>query len=266
MVTVTDLTKSYKGRKAVDRLSFQIGEGQIFALLGSNGAGKSTTIKMILGLVQKDEGDISLESGVRVGYSPETPYFPPFLTGMEVLSYYARLQRPCWQAAKRRAVSRERAGEGAAGRGTGKQEKSAGELTRQETEECERLLEKAGLSKELPGGSRRKGTMIKHYSKGMLQRLALAQALLGDPELLILDEPCAGLDALGRIEMLRLLEELRREGKTILMNSHILSDMEKICDRGIILKDGEMLRSFDKSEFGGGVSLEQIFLDTMGGK
>lgn len=266
MVTVTDLTKSYKGRKVVDSLSFQIGEGQIFALLGSNGAGKSTTIKIILGLVQKDGGDISLKQGVRVGYSPETPYFPPFLTGMEVLSYYARLQRSCGQETKRGSASRERARAGAALREMRKREKTAREMTRQEAEECESLLEKAGLSKELPGGSRRKGTMIKHYSKGMLQRLALAQALLGDPELLILDEPCAGLDALGRIEMLHLLEELRREGKTILMNSHILSDMEKICDRGIILRDGEMLRSFDKSEFGGGVSLEQIFVDTMGGR
>lgn len=93
MITISNLSKSYKGKKVVDNLSFSIKEGQLFALLGSNGAGKSTTIKMILNLVKSDSGKIQVPDGTLIGYSPETPYFPPFLTGLEVLMYYAALQK-----------------------------------------------------------------------------------------------------------------------------------------------------------------------------
>lgn len=232
MVAVSNLTKKYNDKAVVDQLSFSLEKGQIFALLGSNGAGKSTTIKMILGLVKKAGGEIDVKPDIKAGYSPETPCFPYFLTGEEVLFYYGRLQK----------------------------------LSKEEIKNIGELLEKTGLSKEITCNGKKKGTLIKHYSKGMLQRLALSQALLGNPDLLILDEPCAGLDAMGRIEMLNLLLELKEEGKTILMNSHILSDMEKICDCGIIMKDGKMLRKFDKSQFSEGRSLENIFLETMEGK
>lgn len=223
MITLSNLSKSYKGKKVVDNLSFTMKEGQLFALLGSNGAGKSTTIKMMLGLVAKDEGEIDIPEGIGIGYSPETPYFPPFLTGIEVLEYYGRLQK----------------------------------LPKSELKKnCEELMALVGLENDK--------TKIKFYSKGMLQRLALAQALLGNPDLLILDEPCAGLDAMGRIEMLELIASLKKQGKTILMNSHILSDMEKVCDEGIIMQKGKVLRRFKRADLTEEESLEDIFVKTIG--
>ena len=108
-------------------------------------------------------------------------------------------------------------------------------------------------------------TRVKEYSKGMLQRLALAQALLGNPDFLILDEPTAGLDAMGRIEMMQLIQRLKKQGKTILINSHILSDMERVCDRGIIIKKGRLLGEWDKNNDNKGKSLEDIFVEYVGG-
>lgn len=223
MIEITNLSKTYKGRKVVDNLSFSMKEGQLFALLGSNGAGKSTTIKMILNLVKSDSGVIRVPDGAEIGYSPETPYFPPFLTGLEVLVYYAALQK----------VPRK-----------------------EQKEDGERLLALVGLENDK--------TKIRYYSKGMLQRLALAQALIGNPSVLILDEPCAGLDAMGRMEMLELIGNLKREGKTILMNSHILNDMEKVCDEGIILQKGKVVRRFRRADFEDGGSLEEIFVKAVG--
>lgn len=224
MITVTGLSKSYNGKKVVDDLSFTMKEGNLFALLGSNGAGKSTTIKMMLSLVKKDGGRIEIPEDALLGYSPETPYFPPFLTGMEVLLYYGVLQK----------IPREKL-----------------------KVECGTLLHLVGLSEEK--------TKIKFYSKGMLQRLALAQAMLGNPSILILDEPCAGLDAMGRIEMIELIMKLKTAGKTILMNSHILSDIEKVCDEGMIMQKGKVLRRFTKKDLRGGESLETIFTKTISG-
>ena len=224
MITVTGLSKSYNGKKVVDDLSFTMKEGKLFALLGSNGAGKSTTIKMMLSLVKKDGGRIEIPEDALLGYSPETPYFPPFLTGMEVLLYYGVLQK----------IPREKL-----------------------KVECGTLLHLVGLSEEK--------TKIKFYSKGMLQRLALAQAMLGIPSILILDEPCAGLDAMGRIEMIELIMKLKTAGKTILMNSHILSDIEKVCDEGMIMQKGKVLRRFTKEDLRGGESLETIFTKTISG-
>lgn len=224
MIEACALTKSYEKRKVVNCLSFAVAEKEAFALLGSNGAGKSTTIKMLLGLVRPDSGEVRLQGGKQVGYSPETPSFPPFLTGAEVLTYYARLQNIPKHACKA---------------------------------ERETLLELVGL--DAPK------TRVKHYSKGMLQRLALAQALLGDPDVLLLDEPCAGLDAIGRIEMLTLLNRLKERGKTMLINSHILSDIEKVCDRGIILDKGEMLGTWQQEDLAEGQTLEAKFSQIMKG-
>lgn len=222
MIKIENLVKSYKGKKVVNDLSFEIKEGELFALLGSNGAGKSTTIKMILDLVKKDSGNIEKPQDILIGYSPETPYFPPFLTGREVLRYYGQLQ---------------------------KLEKN------QLEEQCTQLLEEVGLEDD--------NTKVRFYSKGMLQRLAMAQALLGDPQFLILDEPCAGLDAMGRLEMLKLIEKLKKKGKTILMNSHILNDMEKVCDCGIIMKKGQKMRDFTKADLQGEQSLEDMFVEAV---
>lgn len=223
MLECSNLTKSYKKKCVVNNISFSVGRGEIFAFLGSNGAGKTTTIKMILGLTEIDSGQVKVTEGVRIGYSPETPYFPPFLTGYEVLDYYAGIQR----------IPR-------LGRKT----------------EIEGLLDMVGLENSK--------TRVKNYSKGMLQRLAIAQALLGNPDLLILDEPTAGLDALGRLEMMQLIGKLKNEGKTILINSHILSDIERICDRGIIIKKGVQMGTWNKAD-NNTQSLEEIFLKLVGG-
>lgn len=223
MLECVNLVKSYKERCVVNNLSFQVKRGEIFAFLGSNGAGKTTTIKMILGLVKKDGGEVKLADNVQIGYSPETPYFPPFLTGYEVLDYYAGIQK------------------------IAKTERKA---------EIIRLLDTVGLENNK--------TRVKHYSKGMMQRLALAQALLGNPDLLILDEPTAGLDALGRLEIMQLIEKLKGMGKTIIINSHILNDIERICDRGIIMKRGVQMGTWSKSD-NNNKSLEEIFLELVGG-
>jgi len=224
MIKTDGLTKNYGKKRVVDGLSFEIGEGELFALLGSNGAGKSTTIKMILGLVKKDAGEIMIPKEKGIGYSPETPYFPPFLSGEEVLRYYGELQ-------KIRGIELKKT--------------------------CERLLVEVGLENN--------GTKVRHFSKGMLQRLALAQALLGNPQILILDEPCAGLDAMGRLEMLKLIRHLKEQGRTIIMNSHILSDIEKVCDGGIIMKKGKKVNAFRKSDLTETQTLEKLFVETVGG-
>ncbi|MDO5154980.1 MAG: ABC transporter ATP-binding protein [Eubacteriales bacterium] len=225
MIEIKNVVKKYGKRNVVDDISFKVKEGHLFALLGSNGAGKSTTIKMLLGLVKKTSGETKIADGKTIGYSPETPYFPPFFNGLEVIRYYGKLQ--------------------------GIQEP-------QLSEECETLLKMVGLHVDSQ-------TKVKSYSKGMLQRLALAQALLGNPDILILDEPCAGLDAMGRIEMLSLIEKMKEQGKTIIMNSHILSDMERVLDEGIIMKNGKILRTFSKEDITEEETLEKIFVSTVGG-
>lgn len=224
MLSCKNLIKKYKDVTVVDNLSFQIKKGEVFALLGSNGAGKTTTIKMILGLIQKNGGEIEKEQGLSIGYSPETPYFPPYLTGREVLGYYAKIQK----------MDKDTLNDQISG-----------------------LLEIVGLEDSK--------TKIKVYSKGMLQRLALAQALLGSPKLLILDEPTAGLDALGRVEMIQLIGTLKQQGKTIVINSHILNDIERVCDRGIIMKKGKILGTWESKADHQGKSLEEIFVETVGG-
>lgn len=222
ILSCSNLKKIYQKQCVVNQLSFSVLQGEAFALLGSNGAGKTTTIKMILGLIPKDEGKVELTKGIRIGYSPETPYFHPFLNGREVLEFYGGLQKILKSELKQQIPI---------------------------------LMEQAGLE----DGK----TKVKNYSKGMLQRLALAQALLGDPQLLILDEPTAGLDALGRVEMIHIIKKLKEEGKTIIINSHILSDIEHVCDRGIIMKKGDLIYQWEKEKETKG--LEEIFLDQIGG-
>ncbi len=200
MISLENVTKIYKDKTVVDKLSLSVGKGEVFALLGANGAGKTTTIKMILGLAKVSSGNIKIADGTKIGYSPETPYFPPYLTAMEVLSYYAGIE---------------------------------GDKSKKDKSYLKKLLDVTGLEDTK--------TKVKNYSKGMIQRLALAQALIADPDILILDEPTAGLDALGRKHNLELLESLKKAGKTIIINSHILHDIEAICDRGVIMKKGEVI-------------------------
>lgn len=200
MITLKDVKKTYQGRDVVKNLSLTIHKGEVFALLGANGAGKTTAIKMILGLTKVSAGSIEIRKGSRIGYSPETPYFPPYLTAMEVMRYYAGL---------------------------------GGDKAKKDKTYLKGLLELAGLEDDK--------TKVKNFSKGMIQRLALAQALIEDPDVMILDEPTAGLDALGRRHNLDLLRKMKEQGKTIIINSHILHDIEAICDRGVIMKKGEVI-------------------------
>lgn len=224
MLTCSNLYKSYGKKNVVSDLSFCINKGEVFALLGSNGAGKTTTIKMILGLTIHDKGEIQINKAIRIGYSPETPYFHPFLSGLEVMEFFARLQ----------GINKEKI-----------------------YEHVIDILNKVGLLNA-------KDEKVKNYSKGMVQRLAIAQSLIGSPELLILDEPTSGLDAVGRLKILELIKELKKLDKTIILNSHILSDVERVADRGIILDRGRMVKSWDISECVNGESLEKIFIDVIG--
>ena len=200
LLKLENVTKKYKDKTVVDKLSLNIKKGEVFALLGANGAGKTTTIKMILGLAKVSDGKIEIEEGTKIGYSPETPYFPPYLTAMEVMSYYAGIE---------------------------------GDKSKKDKAYLKSLLDITGLEDTK--------TKVKNYSKGMIQRLALAQALISDPDILILDEPTAGLDALGRKHNLELMKKLKEKGKTIIINSHILHDIEAICDRGVIMKKGNVI-------------------------
>ena len=197
-------------------VDLSIEPGEVYGFLGHNGAGKSTTMKVILGLLRPERGSVTIfgEAGAsertraRIGYLGEEVGLYPSMTGPEMLSLIGDLFR------LPRAVTRKRADE---------------------------LLEQAGL------GAKRH-VKIKHYSKGMRQRLGLATALMNDPELLILDEPYSGLDPIGRKELRELLVSLKARGKTIMMSSHIVPDVEAVCDRVGILAGGVISRVLDLNE------------------
>ncbi len=212
---VVDLTKSFRSGfarreiRGIEGVSFTVARGEVFALLGHNGAGKTTTIGCLLDLVRPERGQVTLlgrdhrdrASRARVGYLPERPYFFDYLTGRELLEFYADLLD----------VDR-----------------------RERTGRIDEVLRQVDM---LPDAGRR----LNKYSKGMLQRLGLAQALLGDPELLILDEPMSGLDPLGRREVRSLLQDLKKQGRTILLSSHIVPDVEQLADAVGILRDGRLV-------------------------
>ncbi len=217
VLRLSGLRKKYKGhlsltsREVVRGLDLSIHASEVFGLLGQNGAGKTTTIKMILSLIFPDSGTIQIFGKPhtrvsirrRIGFLPENPYFYEYLTGREFLGFYGQLF------------------------GYGRQERAR---------RAEEMLEKVRLScaADLP---------LRKYSKGMLQRIGMAQALINDPDLVILDEPMSGLDPLGRREFRDLILDLKARGKTIFFSSHILSDAEAICDRIGILKEGRIARS-----------------------
>src|SRR5437868_13050159 len=214
IVETRKLTKIYRdfwGRQkktALRALNLQIYRGEIFGLLGPNGSGKTTTIKLLLGLLFPTEGDAlvfgqpasDVRKNERIGYLPEESYLYRFLNAEETLDFYGRLFKldP--------AVRRERAA---------------------------KLIDRVGLGAD-------KKRVLKEYSKGMRQRIGLAQALINEPELVILDEPTSGLDPLGTRWMKDLILDLRHKGKTVLMCSHRLDDVQDVCDRIAILYDGEL--------------------------
>lgn len=197
--------------ESLKNCSLTIYQGETFGLLGQNGAGKTTLLKTLLGIVRPTSGRgllLGLPLGERsvkerVGYLPENPYFYDYLTGWEFLQFAAGLfQIPA-------SVQRQR---------------------------IPQLLDLVGLAREAAIKKQ-----LRQYSKGMLQRIGMAQALINDPELVFLDEPMSGLDPMGRYQMREIILSLKSQKKTIFFNSHILSDVEKICDRVALLAQGELL-------------------------
>jgi ABC-2 type transport system ATP-binding protein len=218
VIQTYELSKNYRAGfwlnqkvASLKKVSLTIYEGETFGLLGQNGAGKTTLLKTLLGIVRPSSGRATLlgsglgDRGVkqRIGYLPENPYFYDYLTGWEILEFTAGL------FGMPRSHTRKRIPE---------------------------LLELVGLAES---AARKK--QLRQYSKGMLQRIGMAQALINDPELVFLDEPMSGLDPLGRYQMREIIQSLKNQGKTIFFNSHVLSDVEKICDRVGLLAQGEMI-------------------------
>ena len=218
-----ELTKDYavgfwrkRPYRALDRLTLEVEPGEIFGFLGPNGAGKTTTLKLLLQLVYPTSGRAEilghpvgdLPMRRRIGYLPENPYFYDHLTAEELLVYFAGLFGQRGHDARARAA---------------------------------RLLDEVGI-----GGERR--LELRKFSKGMLQRVGIAQALVNDPELVIFDEPMSGLDPLGRRDVRALILRLRDRGCTVLFSSHVLSDAEALCNRVAILAQGRLVTAGPLSE------------------
>lgn len=215
-IVVDRLTKTYKPAwpwesqaTVLSDVSLAVGQGEIFGFVGHNGAGKTTTMKILLGLIKATSGQVEVlgdspdHVGVhaRIGYLPESPYFYDYLTGEEFLRFYGRLAGMPREAVQKRIPQ---------------------------------LLERVSLTEA-------RNRPLRKFSKGMLQRIGLAQALIHDPELVILDEPMSGLDPIGRKEVRDLILGLRDQGKTVFFSTHIISDVEMICDRVGILAKGRVL-------------------------
>lgn len=202
--------------RAVDRVSFQIEPREIFGLLGPNGSGKSTTIKLILGLLKPTGGRVTVfgkdpsDVGIkrRIGYLPEESYLYGFLNARETLDYYGKL----FELDRRTRATR-----------------------------TDELLEMVGLTHA-------QSRPVRDYSKGMQRRIGIAQALINDPDLLILDEPTTGLDPIGTRQVKDLILELGRRGKSILLSSHLLADVEDVVDRMVILYGGKIRRAGEREE------------------
>ncbi len=214
-LNIEDLHKTFslgfipKKKKILKGISLSVNQGEIFGYLGPNGSGKTTTIKCILGLIFPDQGKIelfghpylSLRAKARTGFLPENPYFYDHLTASEFLDFYSQLFS----------------------------------MKKKEREDkIKYLLHMVDLEQSTD-------LQLRKFSRGMLQRIGLAQALLNDPSLVLLDEPLGGLDPLGRKEIRDVIVKLKEEGKTVFLSSHILQDIEMICDRVAILVNGEIV-------------------------
>ena len=209
-----DIFKKLKGKKekiGVENVSFSVEEGEIFSIIGLNGAGKTTIMKCILGLLDYDSGNINIfgkgklekESKNLIGYLPEISYYPKSIKLKILMEYYSELYG-----------------------------------IKDNNQKIDESLEKVGLLN-------RSNSRLEEFSKGMLQKVGIAQAILNSPKLLFLDEPMSGLDPLARREVIELLKELKTLGTTIFLNTHILGDIEDIGDRGIVVHKGKVLDSFN---------------------
>jgi len=215
VININQLTKAYLlglGQTkivALEGLDLEVKEGEVFGFLGPNGAGKTTTIKVLVGLMRPTSGTAQLfgEEGSnakvrsKIGFLAESPYFYEYLTALEFLAFYGQLFDLSKNDIKQRSSA---------------------------------LLKQVGLESS-------ENVQLRKFSKGMLQRIGIAQALINDPELVILDEPMSGLDPIGRKEMRELMRALKSQGKTIFFSSHIIHDVEVICDRVGILVHGKLL-------------------------
>ena len=207
MISLENISFSYGSRKVLDGISFSANDGEFVAVLGANGAGKSTTIKIILGLPRQNSGkcllfgkEMARQTRKDIGYLPESPYFYKFLTGFELVVFYAKLCGMSNNSAKNAAM---------------------------------KALNLVGLDDAA-------NRQIALYSKGMVQRAGLAQAIVHNPRLLILDEPASGLDPIGASDMADIILRLKAEGKTVLLCSHMMSEVEKLCSRAAILSKGKI--------------------------
>jgi ABC-2 type transport system ATP-binding protein len=222
------------GKRAVDGLNLSVNQGEVFGFLGPNGAGKTTTMNVLLGFINATSGDAYLFGTTvrepiarqRIGYLPELTYYYKFLSAEELLRFYARIFK----------------------------------IPKAETE---RRIDEVLKLVELEHARKRQ---IKTYSKGMQQRVGLAQALINDPDLLILDEPTSGLDPIGRMKVREIIQRLKSEGKTVFFSSHELGEVETVCDRVAILDQGRLKLEGRVSDLAEQyqLSLEQLFLKVVG--
>ena len=214
-IEILGLEKTYsvgfwrkRPKRALHPLHLTVEDGEIFGFLGPNGAGKTTTLKLLMGLVFPTAGSARIlgrdwtdpQVKAQIGFLPEQPYFYDYLTAHELLEYYGQL---------------------------------SGVPAKQRKQRVEQVLQQVGLRDV-------QGVQLRKFSKGMLQRVGIGQAILHDPKLVFFDEPMSGLDPMGRREVRDLMEQLKREGKTVFFSTHILSDAETLCDRVAIIHKGEL--------------------------
>ncbi|WP_425147850.1 ABC transporter ATP-binding protein [Deinococcus sp.] len=230
-IETTALRKVYKGRPVVQDLSLSVGPGEVFGFLGPNGAGKSTTVKMLLGLVMPSSGSVQVLGGSpqdpqvrrQLGFLPEQFRFQTWMTAQEFLEFHGRLSGM-----------------------------SAGDLKTRIPE----VLELVGL----PG---RGGETLNGYSKGMLQRAGLAQAILARPRLVLLDEPTSALDPIGRVEVREIIAGLKAQGVAVFLNSHLLGEVEQVCDHVAFVQRGVVLRQGSMAQLLGGALPVEVRLDRL---
>lgn len=228
MIVFDHVTKTYKKQTVVNDFTLKV-DAPVFGFLGENGAGKTTIMKMIVGLLAPTSGTISIdgkpstaeETKRRIGFMPETPYFYERFSAMEFLQFCDALFGSAPRPAR-----------------------------------YEELLKRVGIYDA-------RDREIRTYSKGMRQRLGFAQALVHDPEYIFLDEPLDGLDPVGRREMKRVMLDLKAEGKKIFLNTHILYDVEEICEEMAVIHKGKLLYAGPVKAFANGESLEERFVETI---
>lgn len=250
VIEVRDITVYYKekdiikkmrgsrGKSGIEGVSFGVRRGEIFSIIGLNGAGKTSTMKSMLGLLKADSGEVRIfgkkdlkgEDCKKIGYLPEISYYPKTLKLKEVLDYYGELYEI--PKAKRRKVSLD-------------------------------------LAREL-GIDDRMNDRLEKFSKGMLQKVGLAQAIMGEPEVLFLDEPMSGLDPLARKKVIEIMKKLKKKHTTIIFNTHILNDVSNLADRVAIIHEGRLVEVKDvgklRDKEGEGFSLEKYFIERIGGR